>query len=223
MFLCKDGRIKLGDLNVSKVAKQGLVSTQTGTPYYASPEVWKDRPYDSRSDIWSLGWVLYEMTTLKPPFTAKDMKSLYMKVIRGCYSSIPKMFSSDLESLISMWLRTNPLKRPTAESLIGSKEVQNHIDEVKDESDTDDINKLKFNLLNTIKLPKKLLDISKRLPKANYNSPIITTRKKLDIKIAKGLPDIFEKPQSALDVGKSVQNVESVSISVDQTPKIENS
>ena len=51
----KNGKIKLGDLNVSKVAKQGLVSTQTGTPYYASPEVWKDKPYDSRSDIWSLG------------------------------------------------------------------------------------------------------------------------------------------------------------------------
>jgi len=33
---------KLGDLNVSKVAKQGLLYTQTGTPYYASPEVWKD-------------------------------------------------------------------------------------------------------------------------------------------------------------------------------------
>ena len=33
---------KLGDLNVSKLAKQGLLYTQTGTPYYASPEVWKD-------------------------------------------------------------------------------------------------------------------------------------------------------------------------------------
>jgi len=40
-------------LNVSKVAKMGLVYTQTGTPYYASPEVWQ--AYDNRSDIWSLG------------------------------------------------------------------------------------------------------------------------------------------------------------------------
>lgn len=59
IFLCKDGRIKLGDMNVSKVAKRGLVYTQTGTPYYASPEVWRDRPYDHKSDIWSLGCVLY--------------------------------------------------------------------------------------------------------------------------------------------------------------------
>lgn len=73
VFLNEDGTVKLGDLNVSKVAKQGLVSTQTGTPYYASPEVWKDKPYDFRSDIWSLGCVLYEMIALKPPFTANSM------------------------------------------------------------------------------------------------------------------------------------------------------
>ena len=42
MFLMKSGDLKLGDLNVSKVVKDGLLRTQTGTPYYASPEVWKD-------------------------------------------------------------------------------------------------------------------------------------------------------------------------------------
>lgn len=73
IFLTKNGMVKLGDLNVSKVAKKGLMHTQTGTPYYASPEVWKDRPYDNKSDIWSLGCVLYEMITLMPPFRATSM------------------------------------------------------------------------------------------------------------------------------------------------------
>jgi NIMA (never in mitosis gene a)-related kinase 1/4/5 len=59
VFLSKDGTSKLGDMNVSKIAKNGLLYTQTGTPYYASPEVWKDKPYDSKSDIWSLGCVIY--------------------------------------------------------------------------------------------------------------------------------------------------------------------
>lgn len=68
LFLYKDMKAKLGDLNVSKVAKKGLSYTQTGTPYYASPEVWKDMPYDSKSDIWSLGCVCYEMCALQPPF-----------------------------------------------------------------------------------------------------------------------------------------------------------
>ena len=40
IFMNNDGTVKLGDLNVSKVAKGNLVQTQTGTPYYASPEVW---------------------------------------------------------------------------------------------------------------------------------------------------------------------------------------
>jgi NIMA (never in mitosis gene a)-related kinase len=73
MFLTKEGLLKIGDLNVSKVAKAGIANTQTGTPYYASPEVWKDKPYDSSSDIWSLGCVVYEMITGYPPFRAADM------------------------------------------------------------------------------------------------------------------------------------------------------
>jgi NIMA (never in mitosis gene a)-related kinase 1/4/5 len=59
---------KLGDMNVSKVTTKGMNSTQTGTPYYASPEVWRDEPYSFKSDIWSLGCVIYEMLALKPPF-----------------------------------------------------------------------------------------------------------------------------------------------------------
>lgn len=46
VFLFKDGTAKIGDMNVSKIAKKGLLRTQTGTPYYASPEVWNDNPYD---------------------------------------------------------------------------------------------------------------------------------------------------------------------------------
>lgn len=78
-------------MNVSKVARRGLGYTQTGTPYYAryiliiiiSPEVWKDQPYDLKSDIWSLGCVLYEIITLKPPFRAENMEGLYNKVTKG--------------------------------------------------------------------------------------------------------------------------------------------
>jgi len=89
---------------VSKIAKMGILKTQTGTPYYASPEVWQDKPYDKRSDIWSLGCVLYEMIALSPPFTAPDIKSLYQKVLKGVYPRIPPSFSSDLSAMIKSLL-----------------------------------------------------------------------------------------------------------------------
>ena len=108
VFLYKDFTTKLGDLNVSKVAKKGLLYTQTGTPYYASPEVWKDQPYDGKSDIWSLGCVLYEMCSLVPPFRADDMNGLYKRVLKGQYPSIPSHFSMEMRSVIKSLLQVNP-------------------------------------------------------------------------------------------------------------------
>ena len=95
-------------MNVSKIAKQGLLYTQTGTPYYASPEVWRDQPYDSKSDIWSLGCVLYEAITLKPPFRAEDMQGLYKRVLAGKYARIPsKHYSDDLSRTLAELLRVD--------------------------------------------------------------------------------------------------------------------
>ena len=100
VFLYSDGRVKLGDLNVSKVAHQRMLMTQTGTPYYAAPEVWKETPYDAKSDVWSFGCVIYEMCALQPPFKAEDMNGLYKKVLRGQYPAIPTHFSHDMRNLI---------------------------------------------------------------------------------------------------------------------------
>ena len=99
IFLFSDGTAKIGDLNVSKVAKKGLGYTQTGTPYYASPEVWRDEPYDSKSDIWSLACVTYEMLTLHPPFRAESMQGLYEKVLRGKYPKISEKYSPDISDV----------------------------------------------------------------------------------------------------------------------------
>lgn len=94
IFIGADGVYKLGDLNVSKVLKKGLAHTQTGTPYYASPEVWKDLPYDSKSDMWSFGCVMYELAALSPPFKANDLQGLYKKVKSGSFSPIPSCYSA---------------------------------------------------------------------------------------------------------------------------------
>jgi NIMA (never in mitosis gene a)-related kinase 1/4/5 len=60
-MLTSDGSVKIGDLGVSKVNHGSLMFTQTGTPYYACPEIWKDKPYDYKSDVWSFGVIVYEL------------------------------------------------------------------------------------------------------------------------------------------------------------------
>lgn len=74
---------KLADMNVSVISKTGMASTQTGTPTYASPEVWMERPYSGKSDIWSFGCVIYELATLKPPFMATDLQGLKRCIINN--------------------------------------------------------------------------------------------------------------------------------------------
>jgi len=110
-------------LNVSKVAKKGLLYTQTGTPYYASPEVWRDQPYDSKSDIWSLGCVVYEMITLKPPFRAADMNGLFKRVCKGAYPPIGNNYSPELASVVARCLQVNPKDRPSCDQILEMKNV----------------------------------------------------------------------------------------------------
>jgi NIMA (never in mitosis gene a)-related kinase 1/4/5 len=88
-----NGIAKLGDLNISKVTENGFCSTQTGTPYYTSPEIWRGETYNSKCDIWALGCIIYEMATLSPPFKANDFPSLFKIILEGSYREIDKSYS----------------------------------------------------------------------------------------------------------------------------------
>ena len=176
VFLFQGGICKLGDLNVSKVARKGLGYTQTGTPYYASPEVWEEKPYDNKSDVWSLGCVIYEMITLRPPFQAKSMEELYKKVMRGIYPRISNKFSEDLSDAIKLMIQVESGARPNCEELLKMPMISKRIEffnENKDldiiEEQSDPINK-NIQLLKTINIPNKLENLSKSLPKPNYST-----------------------------------------------------
>lgn len=163
VFLNQDLTAKLGDMNVSKIAQMGLNYTQTGTPYYASPEVWQEKPYDIKSDVWSLGCVLYEMIALHPPFRAASMKDLYSKVLKGKYKPIPEFYSRELGVVVGKLLQVNPTARPTTEEILdlGIVKMKGKFDSNEHEQSSA--------LLQTIMIPQKLQDIGKNLPREQYS------------------------------------------------------
>ena len=67
IFMTSTNCIKIGDFGISKILKGTLEAALTvvGTPYYMSPELCRNEPYTLKSDIWSLGCLLYELASLK--------------------------------------------------------------------------------------------------------------------------------------------------------------
>ena len=235
VFLFKNGNAKLGDLNVSKVAKRGLGYTQTGTPYYASPEVWKDLPYDNKSDIWSLGCVLYEMITLHPPFRARNMEELYKRVLGGVINKLPPQFSNDLFEVVSLLIQVNSNKRPNCNVILNNNIVKKRIDYFNsmnnkndNEDDIDMDEKEEQSLLKTIHIPKNLLYLSNQLPKPNYNKNRVINKSntacELEINnINKNSFPIINKAKSTLpniNINKKTNEDNKVSIDMNNNNKL---
>ena len=171
IFLMKNGLLKLGDLNVSKITKAGMAQTQTGTPYYCAPEIWEDKPYDYKCDIWSIGCIIYEICTLRPPFRGTNLRDLYNNIKKGFYMPIGYNYSNDLKKIISMLLVVDAKNRMNTEQIINSEIVQKKINSSKNEIIFDIVEKGKnnsANLIKTIKLPRNLNDINRALPKKRY-------------------------------------------------------
>ena len=139
IFLFSNGIAKLGDLNVCKILNNDNLShTQTGTPAYAAPEVWMEKPYGLKSDIWSLGCVLYEMTTLKCPFREDNMMKLYNKILIGEYKTIPSKFSEELSWIIGKMINSEIDKRFTCEEIINCEYVQKRNEQYNNNSNIND-------------------------------------------------------------------------------------
>ncbi|KAF4799519.1 NIMA related kinase 1 [Turdus rufiventris] len=95
-----------------------LARTCIGTPYYLSPEICQNKPYNNKSDIWALGCVLYEMCTLKHAFEAGNMKNLVLKIISGPFPPVSMHYSYDLRNLLSQLFKRNPRNRPSVNSIL---------------------------------------------------------------------------------------------------------
>jgi NIMA (never in mitosis gene a)-related kinase len=155
-----------------------------------------------KSDMWSLGCVVYEMAALKPPFTASDLQGLFRKVKAGVFERIPTTYSNDLAVVIGMLLKVNPSFRPTTEQLLTNSIVQKHF---KGEISVDDSDH-NTELLQTIKFnPKNLVALKSKLPKSNYIKEEIEEEPKVEAKKAE---PVKEEPKKELQKNDSRSELE---------------
>ena len=120
IFLTKERIIKLGDFGISRVLTSTIekAKTMVGTPYYLSPEIIEGNSYSFKTDIWSLGVILYELCALKPPFGGNNLHFLALNIVKGKYAPIPNCYSKEMRNLIALLLVNDPNKRPSIHDIL---------------------------------------------------------------------------------------------------------
>ncbi|NXT68543.1 NEK2 kinase, partial [Chaetops frenatus] len=120
VFLDGKQNVKLGDFGLARILHHdtSFATTFVGTPYYMSPEQMNYMSYNEKSDIWSLGCLVYELCTLSPPFTAYNQKELAEKIKEGKFRRIPYRYSDELNDLLKEMLNVKDYCRPSVEYIL---------------------------------------------------------------------------------------------------------
>ncbi|MGH0115702.1 UNVERIFIED_CONTAM: hypothetical protein FKN15_046887 [Acipenser sinensis] len=125
----KNGMIKIGDFGVSRILSGSLdyATTFTGTPHYMSPEIFTCSSYGTKSDIWSLGCVLYEMGALTRAFDDQSWVKLVHQIVQGPSPTLPDCFSSELNAILQRMLDKDPTKRPSATETLKTPFIEENV------------------------------------------------------------------------------------------------
>ncbi|XP_040336111.1 serine/threonine-protein kinase Nek11 isoform X1 [Herpailurus yagouaroundi] len=112
----KNNLLKIGDFGVSRLLMGScdLATTLTGTPHYMSPEALKHQGYNTKSDIWSLACILYEMCCMNHAFTGSNFLSIVLKIVEGDTPSLPQRYPRELNTIMERMLNKSPSLRPSA-------------------------------------------------------------------------------------------------------------
>ena len=136
IFLTKNFDAKIGDLGVAKILENtNHAMTFIGTPYYVSPEMCRNKPYNEKSDIWALGCILYELLTFNHPFTATNQAALFIKILNNKYNPFPPGVPEDLKNMVDFILEKDYELRPSMADIITRKSFQDNAIRLKLDKD----------------------------------------------------------------------------------------
>jgi serine/threonine-protein kinase ULK/ATG1 len=123
--------LKIADFGFARsLPSTSLAETLCGSPLYMAPEILRYEKYDAKADLWSVGTVLFEMMTGKPPFRASNHVELLRKIEQGNdVIKFPKesVVSTGMKALIRGLLKRNPVERMSFENFFGHDVVQEAI------------------------------------------------------------------------------------------------
>jgi serine/threonine-protein kinase ULK2 len=123
--------LKIADFGFARsLPATSLAETLCGSPLYMAPEILRYEKYDAKADLWSVGTVLFEMMTGKPPFRASNHVELLRKIEQGNdVIKFPKesVVSTGMKALIRGLLKRNPVERMSFENFFGHDVVQETI------------------------------------------------------------------------------------------------
>jgi serine/threonine-protein kinase len=125
VLITEDGRIKLTDFGMARLASRDAKDTPLlGSPAYWCPEQIMGKPQDARSDIFSLGVVMYEMVTGHRPFDADSLQGICAKILSStplppshANPSVPAAFNE----LIASCLAKDPAQRCASAELLAER------------------------------------------------------------------------------------------------------
>ena len=132
IFLTKNNDVKIGDLGIAKeLIQKRYASTLIGTPYYLSPEICKEKPYNEKSDIWALGCILYELCTFEHPFDANNQIALIKKILTSKPKPISITFDVNFNKIVMKLLQKDMSKRPSCQIILKDEYLMKKAKELK--------------------------------------------------------------------------------------------
>ncbi|XP_036917190.1 serine/threonine-protein kinase Nek11 isoform X2 [Sturnira hondurensis] len=167
----KNNLLKIGDFGVSRLLMGScdVATTLTGTPHYMSPEALKHQGYDTKSDIWSLACILYEMCCMNHAFTGSSFLSVVLEIVEGNTPSLPQRYPRELNAIVERMLNKNPLLRPSAIEILKTPYIDEQIQhlmcrysEMTPEDKNLDCQKEAAHIINAIKLNEEKYEENKK-------------------------------------------------------------